>query len=461
MIKEIVKEKSYFKAMLTIAVPVSIQSLFQASLSVIDQFMVGKLGENAIAAVGLGSRFPAIFLVTLSAVGTTTSIMVSQYWGVKDEKNIKNVVGGNLLFGFIITVIFLLLSSLFPVQVLSVYTKDPKIIGMGSRYLIINAVGYIPMLLITIYASVLRSTGHVKVPMYAGVFAVVLNTVLNYVLIFGKFGLRQMDYIGTAYATTIARFLEAMLLIAFAYANKYPGAYKIKQLFNIKSDFIKKILIIAAPLFINEFLWALGETMYSIVYGRMGTNEISAMTLTYPIQNICIGLFTGLGSAAGIMVGNKLGQGDSETAFMYSRKFVRLGIAGSVILGILLTGFSNLYTSVFNISSQLRNCTSSLLTMYSIVLWIKVSNMVIGGGILRSGGKTKYTLYLDMIGTWGIGVPVGFITAFLLKLPIQWVYLFISSEEFVRLIIGLKIMYSRKWMNNLTTGKVLNKRRNY
>lgn len=442
--------------MLAIAVPVSIQSLFQASLSVIDQFMVGKLGENAIAAVGLGSRFPSIFLVTLAAVGTTTSIMASQYWGVKDEKNIKNVVGGNLLFGFIITAVFLLLSTLFSEQVLSVYTKDARIIEMGSRYLVINAAGYIPMLLIMIYASVLRSTGHVKAPMYAGVFAVVLNTSLNYIFIFGKFGLHPMNYMGTAYATTIARVLEALLLIAFTYLNKYPGAYKIRELFSFKIDFIKQILIIAAPLIANEFLWALGETMYSIVYGRMGTDQIAAMTLTYPIQNLCIGLFTGLGSAAGIMVGNKLGQGDSETAFKYSKKFVQLGVAGSVILGILLAGFSNLYISAFNISSQLRNCTYSLLTMYSIILWVKVSNMVIGGGILRSGGKTKYTLYLDMLGTWGIGVPLGFISAFLLKLPIQWVYLLISSEELVRFIIGLKIMYSRKWMNNLT-GNASNK----
>lgn len=457
MIKDISEKKSYLKAMLAIAVPVSIQSLFQASLSVIDQFMVGKLGENAIAAVGLGSRFPSIFLVTLAAIGTTTSIMVSQYWGVKDEKNIKSVIGGNLLFGFIITTVFFLLSTLFSEQVLSVYTKDARIIEMGSGYLVINAAGYIPMLLIMIYASVLRSTGHVKAPMYAGVFAVVLNTALNYIFIFGKFGLHPMNYMGTAYATTIARVLEALLLIAFTYLNKYPGAYKIKELFCFKIDFIKQILIIAAPLIANEFLWALGETMYSIVYGRMGTDQIAAMTLTYPIQNLCIGLFTGLGSAAGIMVGNKLGQGDSETAFKYSKKFVQLGVAGSVILGILLAGFSNLYISVFSISSQLRNCTYSLLTMYSIILWVKVSNMVIGGGILRSGGKTKYTLYLDMLGTWGIGVPLGFISAFLLKLPIQWVYLLISSEELVRFIIGLKIMYSRKWMNNLT-GNVSNKK---
>lgn len=445
-----ISEKSYYKTMLAIAIPVSIQSLFQASLSVVDQFMVGRLGADAIAAVGLGSRFPSIFLVTLGAVGATTSIMVAQYWGQKDDKNIKNVVGGNLLFGAIITAIFSVISLLFSKQVLGMYTNDMKIVGLGSEYLIINAIGYIPMLLITIYAAVLRSTDHVKSPMYAGVFAVLMNTFLNYLLIFGNFGLPKMGFLGTAYATTITRFLEAAILMVFTYANKYPGAYKIKDMFKIPVSFMKNILVIASPLLVNEFMWALGETMYSIVYGRMGTNEVASMTLTYPIQNLSIGLFTGVSSAAGIMIGSKLGSGEDGLAFKYSKKFIRMGIVGSVIWGVVLVAGSNLYISIFNIPSDLKECTFNLLVMYSIVLWIKVSNMIIGGGILRSGGKTKYTLFLDMLGTWGIGVPIGFISAFILKLPIQWVYLLISGEELVRLIIGLKLMYSKKWMNRLT-----------
>jgi len=450
MNKQYFNEKSYYKAMLAIAIPVSIQSLFQASLSVIDQLMVGQLGEEAIATVGLGSRFPFLFLITLSAVGCTTSIMISQYWGKKDNKNIAKVVGGNLLLGMIITLIFSFISLIFSKQVLGLYTNDMKIVTLGSKYLIINAASYIPMLLITIYASVLRSTGHVKSPMYAGVFAVVLNTILNYLLIFGKFGFPEIGFLGTAYATTITRFLEAVLLIVFTYVNKYPGAYQIVDLYDISSVFMKKVLIIARPLLINEFLWALGETMYSIIYGRMGTSEIASMTLTYPIQSLSIGLFAGVSSAAGIMIGNKLGLGENELAFKYSEKFIKMGIIGSAVFGILLVACSNLYISVFNISSDLKECTFKLLVMFSIVLWIKVSNMIIGGGILRSGGKTKYTLYLDLIGTWGIGVPVGFVSAFVLKLPIHWVYLIISGEEFVRFIIGLKMMKSRKWMENLT-----------
>lgn len=456
MTGKFLKKNPYLYTMLAIAIPVSIQSLFQASLSIIDQVMVGQMGENAIAAVGLGSRFPNIFIITLNAIGASTSIMISQFWGKKDKENIASSFGGNLFIGLAITIIFSVISFAFPHQVLGCYTKDAKVIELGSEYLKLIAVGYIPILLITMYSSILRSTEHIKLPMYAGIFSILMNTLLNYILIFGNFGFESMGLKGTAYATNITRILEALILFVCIYVKKYPGIFKLKEMSNLSVDFIKKIMSISTPIVINEFLWAVGETMYSIVYGRMGTTEVAAMTLTFPIQSLSIGLFSGVSVAAGIMIGNKLGKDETEEAFKYSRKFVQLGIAGSVIFGILLILLSKLYVVIFNVSSDLKVCTIKILIIFALLLWIKVSNMIIGGGILRSGGQTRYTLYLDMFGTWGIGVPMGFISAFVFKLPIEWVYLIISCEELARLIIGLKLMYSKKWMANIT-GKSIEK----
>lgn len=443
-------DKSYYKTILAIAIPISIQSLFQASLSVIDQLMVGQLGENAIAAVGLGSRFPFIFITTLGAIATTASIFSSQFWGKKDTRSIGHAFGGTLVLGMVITIIFSLISLAFPKQILALYSRDEKIIEMGGSYLRIIAISYIPLLLTAIFSAILRSTEHVKVPMYAGLLSIVLNTSLNFVLIFGSFGFPRLGLYGTAYATVIARFVECILILSVTYGKKYVGAFKVNEFIFIPRELVRKILIVCVPLVLNEFMWSLGETMYSIVYGRMGTFEVASMTLTYPIQGLSIGLFTGLSSAAGIMVGNKLGVGDTELAFKYSKKLIKIGIVGSILLGGLLSIFSNLYVSVFNINNNLKSCTANLLIIFSIVLWIKVSNMIIGSGILRSGGKTHYTLFLDMFGTWCIGVPVGFLSAFIFKLSIEWVYFIICGEELVRFIIGLKLLYSKKWMKSLT-----------
>lgn len=450
MFEKFLKKNSYLSSMLAIAIPVSIQSLFQASLSIVDQVMVGQLGENAIAAVGLGSRLPNIFIVTLNAIGAATSIMVAQFWAKRDKKNIVRSFEGNLIVGLMITMLFLIGSLIFSNEVLSCYTNDYDVIRLGSKYLEINAISYIPILLITMYSSVLRSTEHVKLPMFAGIFGILMNTLLNYIFIFGKLGLPQMGVVGTAYATTLTRAMEVVILILCIYVKKYPGSFKLKEVSGLSAGFMKKIAYITAPILINEFFWALGETMYSVVYGRMGTMEVAAMTLTFPIQNLSIGLFSGVSVAAGIMVGNKLGKDENVEAFDYSKKFVYLGIVGALLFGFILIILAKLYIVIFNISYDLRECTLKLLIMFALVLWVKVSNMIIGGGILRSGGETKYTLYLDMFGTWGIGVPMGFISAFVFKLPIEWVYLLLSSEEVVRFIIGLKIMNSKRWMVNIT-----------
>ncbi|MCY6356439.1 MATE family efflux transporter [Clostridium sp. ZS2-4] len=449
MLKHKGEKEKYFKAMLALAIPISIQSLFQASLSMIDQIMIGQLGEDVVAAVGLGSRFPFILLITLSAIASAASIFAAQFYGQKNMDGIAKAIGGTAIFGIIITIIFTITSLAFPQHILRIYTKDTPIIKMGSEYLKIVAIGYIPMLFIGIYSSVLRSIERVKIPMYTGLCSISVNTLLNYILIFGKFNAPRMGLCGAALATTLSRFIELGLILGIVYIKKYPIAFGVNKLFNISSDFMRKLFMIMWPLVINEFLWALGETLYSAIYGRIGTVQVAAMTLTYPVQSLSIGLFSGVSGAAAIMIGNSLGQKDNDTAFNYSKEYIKLGIIGSVVLGVLMIVFSGAYTSIYNVSPESKQYTVKLLIVFSSVLWIKVSNMIIGGAILRSGGETKYTLVLDMIGTWGIGIPMGLISAFVFKLPVYWVYFLISMEELVRLLIGLKLVYSKKWIKNI------------
>lgn len=443
------ENKAYYAAMLAIAIPVSIQSLFQASLSVIDQLMVGSLGEDSIASVGLGSRISFIYLVTLTAIASTASILISQFWGKKETNKIASTFGGTIMWGILVTTVFLFSSLFLSTQIMHVFTKDINVIQTGSIYMRIISLGYIPMLLIALYSSVLRSTGHVKSTMYAGLFAIILNTILNYILIFGKFGLPALGVYGTAYATSAARIIEALLILFLTIKQRYPGMFNIRELINISPNLMKKIFFIASALVVNEFLWALGETMYSVVYGRMGTDQIASMTLTYPIQSLSIGLFTGLSTAAGFMIGNKLGEHENQEAYVYSKRFIKLGAAGSMAFAIIIISFASIYISFFNVSEEIKKTTFRLLVIFSIVLFVKVSNMILGG-IIKSGGIVKYDLMLGILGTWGIGVPVGFIASYAFKLNIEWVYIMICFEELVRLILGLKIMVSKKWIVNLT-----------
>lgn len=442
--------KSLRRSILEIAVPVSLQSLLQSSLSVIDQVMVGQLGTNSIAGIGLGGKFPSLFVLTLTAVGASASIMISQYCGAKDRRGVSASFLSNGLLALVTTVLFFIVSALFPIQILNCYTTDANVAAIGASYMRILSVGYVPMMLTIMLSAVLRNIGQVKVPVIAGAVAVISNTLMNYLLIFGHFGAPKLGVDGTAIATSIARIIEfSIVLCLFVKAQKTSG-YRISVRERLPQKFMKKTLVIAAPIVIDEFLWGFGDTVYSAIYGHIGTDAMAAMTLTSPIQGLSVGLFTGLSTAAGILVGNTLGKGEYKGAYRVSAHFVRDCIIGSLGVGVVLSLLAGAYTRLFQVSDATRQSTILLLYVFSAFLFVKVSNMVLAGGILRSGGKTNYTLFIETFGTWAIGVPLGLLSALVFHLPIQWVYCLITVEEAVRLVLGLIVFKSKKWMQKLT-----------
>ncbi|HEX2937620.1 MAG TPA: MATE family efflux transporter, partial [Ruminiclostridium sp.] len=277
-------------------------------------------------------------------------------------------------------------------------------------------------------------------------------TFLNYVLIFGNFGAPKLGVNGTAIATTAARFIETFILLTLFVKTQKESIYKIEFKSELPNGFIKKTLIIASPIALNEFLWGFGDSMYSVVYGHIGAAAAAAMSLTSPVQNLSVGLFTGVSTAAAILVGNKLGKGEYDSAYKLSLKYMKLSVIGSIGMGGVVSIFAWVYSGLFKVPVSTRHTTVILLYIFSAYLFVKVSNMVLSGGIIRSGGKTNYTLYMDIFGTWIIGVPIGFLSAFVLHLPIEWVYSLITTEEVVRLIIGVFIFKSKKWMRQISKG---------
>ena len=441
--------KRYYKSLLNIAIPVSLQSLIQASLNMIDQFMIGKLGEGAIASVGIGSKGLFILLFVIAGIGGGASIFIAQYWGKKEKDKIGRVLGITLLSGSFVTIIFFIISFVFPQQFISVFTKDVEILTFGTEYLKIISLGYFPMLLVVAWSSALRSTGHTKLPLYAGLISVFLNTALNYILIFGFASIPAMGIKGAAIATSLARLIEAAIIIIYAYWKKLPGSVSIRELLHIPRTFAKAFAITSIPLVLTEFIWVLGDTMFSVIYGRIGTEELAAMTITGPVQMLTIGLLTGLSTAAAVILGNELGADNKETASVYAKRFIFTGILLTALLGLMVIALSRFYVSLFNVSPSVRESAVNILMIFGIILWVKVSNMIMGNGILRSGGDTRFVLMMDTFGMWAIGVPAGFIAAFVLKLPFPLVYLIVTMEEFVRMILMYKRTRSGKWLNNL------------
>ena len=206
---------------------------------------------------------------------------------------------------------------------------------------------------------------------------------------------------------------------------------------------------ILAPILVCEFMWSLGENVYAAIYGHIGTDACAAMTMTGPIQGLMIGALSGLAQAAGILIGKSLGNEEYDKAYKDSKRLMWYGLAGSLVLSVALVLLGQFYVRIYNVEPQVRTMAYQLLVVFAIVSPVKVQNMILGGGIIRSGGKTQYVMWVDLIGTWIFGVPLGLLSAFVFDLPITYVYFIFSMEEVVRLLISVVIFRKKRWMRTL------------
>lgn len=444
------QNRQYYKEMMSIGIPVTLQSIFQASYSLVDQIMVGKLGEVSIAGSGLGGKFSSLVAFTLSSIAAVASILIAQYHGHHDREGLSKSFFSCSYIAGIIMLIFSIPSFWVPSFIISLYTDDSSVISAGAEYLQIISVSFIPMTVTLIVSSFFRSTEQSRYPMYASASSLILNLIFNYMFIFGKLGMPQLGLNGAAIGTLLARSVEALLLIFWLIMKNRGPESLLVPAFRVNSMFYKKISIIVWPIVINEFSWSFGENIYASIYGRLGTDALAAMTLTGPLQSMFIGMFSGISSAALVMVGKRLGNDKEQDAFTISKLLMKVGLGGGILIGIMLALLIPLYTKLFNVDSNVAELTRYITYALAIVISAKITNMILGGGILRSGGNTRFTLITDLIGTWVLGVPLGLLTAYVFHLPIYLVYIILSLEEVARVIMGLHIFRSRKWMNNVT-----------
>ena len=214
----------------------------------------------------------------------------------------------------------------------------------------------------------------------------------------------------------------------------------------LRDGFLASVLL---PLFVCEASWSLGENVYAAIYGRMGTEQSAAMTLTAPIQGLAIGALCGLSQAAGVIVGKRLGGEDYDGAYRAAKRLMVYGAVGASVLCAVVLLTSGAYVEIYQVSRTVKRLTRQILFVYALAAPFKVLNMILGGGILRSGGRTAYVMGIDMLGTWGFGVPLGLLGAFVWRLPIASVYLLLSLEECIRFAISMAVFRRKRWMRRL------------
>ena len=441
------RNRSFYRDVAQLAVPVALQSMLQSSFGIVDQVMIGQLGSVSIAGVGLAGKFSSIFSVVISAIGAVAGIMISQYLGQKNIGAVRRSFFCNLAIGAVIAAGFTALCALWPQAVMRLYSNDPATVEAAAEYLSVIAWTFLPLAGATLLSTLFRCADRPRLPLYASIVSALLNTVLNYLLIFGKAGLPQLGARGAAIATLLSQLANALLMLGMLpRAAPLPRRDAQAQ----HAPFLwRQYLTILLPILTCEALWSVGENVYAAIYGHMSTDSTAAMTLINPVQGLMIGALCGLSQAAGVIVGKRLGAREFDEAYRVSKKLLLCGALCALVLAVAVVALSGVYVKIYQVDGTVRQLTRQILFAYALISPFKVLNMILGGGILRSGGKTWYVMAIDIIGTWVFGVPLGLLSAFVWKLPIASVYFLLSLEEVVRFALSVFVFRRRRWMQQL------------
>lgn len=438
-----------FKTLFVIALPIILQNLMQSTVNMLDTLMVGQLGSVEIAAVGLGNQIYVLLNMVLFGVSSGGAIFVAQFWGKKDKLGIWKMEGVMFTFSLIISFLFMVASVFAPKFLIGLYSTDPRVIEIGAKYLNIVAFSFPFFGMSFAFSMALRSTEHVKLPMVATMISLVLNAILNYLLIFGIGFFPKLGVVGAGIATCISRIVECLILFFVAYGKKYEVAASLKNLLSFSSFEVRKFIKIALPVMINEALWGLGTSMHSLIMGRSSTEALSAFNITNTISQLTWVFFIGVGNAAGIIIGKKIGEKQEVEAKKYANRISWFMPLMAVFIGLLLIPISKLLPFMFNVEANILDQAKIMLMILMCFYPMNAFNMCWVVGVCRAGGDTIFAAIIDVCFMWIIAIPLAACVAYFTNVQPYIIYVCLLSEQVFKFIAGFYRIKSGKWLNNV------------
>lgn len=447
--KDLFGDRDFLKRTWLIVLPVTIQQMLSMLTNLVDNVMIGRLGEVEMGAVGLAGK--VFFIVTVAVFGVSSgmSVLSAQYWGNDDIPNIRRVVGLGSCLSIGFAVILMLLCLVFPEKAMSVFTDSPRLIETGAVYLRITALAWPFMALSETLATGLRTMDVVKPRAIVSAIAIAVNVVFNYILIFGKLGMPALGVAGAAIATLIARVVETILMIACLKIVKSPLWCDIREYFGFTKEMLSQFMNRSIAVCINDTLWGIGYSLHALTYGRMGESAAAAFSVVSIFSDIEIVGLLGLSTACAVILGNELGANNLKKAEKYSRYYMVLGFMIGIVICIITLAVAAPVASVYNFGPQAMEMTISTLMILAISLLWRADNNITIVGILRAGGDTKACALIDLLPMWLVSVPAVMITGLWLHWPLWAVYLIQQSDEFIKLFVSLARIRTGKWLRNL------------
>ncbi len=445
-----VKDKSFYKSLLFVALPIAAQNLITFGINMMDTIMLGQFGDEIISAANLAGQPFFIFTILTYGIAGGASVLASQYWGKRDVAAVRKVISIALQVTMMFSVIFALLVLLIPETIMRIYTNDEQIIAYGVEYL--RIVGYIYFVfgLSNTFVTAIRSMEIVMISVVSNIITFAVNVVFNAIFIFGLLGAPALGIRGAAIGTVIARVTEFCILSLYAFKLDKKLCLRPKDLIRFDTELFKDFIRYSIPVVLNELMWSVGTSLQSVIFGHISKAAVSANTITGVIQQLATITVFGVANAAAVMVGKSVGANDvkraKEATFTLSFVSAGIGVLSAAIIFLIRRPVINFY----NVSEETKRIAYDMMAyMAIIVFFISLSALFIVG-VLRGAGDARFTLMVEVASLWLVSVPIGALAGLVFKLPVPLVYLFFKLDEPMKVICCLFRFKGGKWIKNVT-----------
>lgn len=448
-IKEYLGSKEFYKSAALIAIPIALQNLITMGVNLLDNIMLGSLGEIPLSASALAVQYIGFFNICCMGLGMGASVLVSRFWGMKDMVSLRKTISLVMRFTLVVGVLFALPALFAPSSIMSLYTQELPVIEQGVRYLKWSVPCFLLMGFSVTSTLVLRSIGQTKIPLIGSCFAFGTNLFANWVFIYGNLGAPRMEIEGAALGTLISRIVELCFICGYMlFVDKKIG-YRVKHLFMKCTDLLHNYLVISFPVLISDTLLGLGTNVVAMVMGRIGSDFVAANSITMVTQQLSTVLIQGLSQAGCIVTGHNLGAGEYEKARKQGWSFLFIGFVIGTVAGLFIILTGPLIISIYNITEETKLIAEQLMLSIGIIVIFQSANSIITKGVLRGGGDTKCLMIADNVFMWVVSIPLGYLAGLYFHLPPFWIFFFLKIDQFLKAFWCILRLKSGKWIKKI------------
>lgn len=442
--------KDFYKKVLALVIPMALQNLINTGITTADVVMLGKVGENVLSGCSLAGQIQFILNLIFFGITSGATVLTAQYWGKGDRRSIEKVLGIAFRVSLLTAVLFTAITLCFPTQLMHIFTNEPEVITEGAKYLRIVAYTYLLQSVTIVYLNIMRSVERVVISTVVYLISMIVNIILNAVFIFGLLGCPAMGIQGAAIATLLARFIELIIVLWYAKWKNKDIRLRISDIWAKNPLLFKDFIKYSSPVIINELIWGAGFSANAAIIGHLNSSAVAANSVAQVTRNLATVIVFGIANATSIMLGKVIGENKQELAQKYAKRFIFLSVIFGIMGGSVIIFAKPFVISNLSVSERSAEYMSFMLLCMAVYVIAQSINTTLIVGVFRAGGDTKVGLFIDAGTMWFGSILFGALAAFVLKAPVEVVYLILLSDELLKLPFSFGRYRQKKWLKNVT-----------